>query len=305
MSRLLLTTLFLAFLHASTAVAADTQTDDPLSGRSVQDEGRMEKSSRLISNAFFNLDDDLKGIALYPIEHTRETLFFLGGIGALVAVDKPVTRYYQDKVEPVFNGYTIKTPGWGANLGLNGADSYLVSGIAGSYALGIAFNDEKSQQAALLATKASIYSIMLSHLLLKAITGRQRPVSNLSTATGDKPPFTTDPYAFGHFTKPTLGSFSGGSSMPSYHFTQYFAVARVYAKVYDNYLIPYGVAAALLTADIKSHRHWVADMVAGALIGTMIGSVVAGNAEDTTASTTMVFPAYSGEQISLNIYHQF
>ncbi|MFC1546087.1 phosphoesterase, partial [Pseudomonadota bacterium] len=92
----------------------------------AQEEGRFDKSSRLISEAFFNIDDDLKGIALYPFEHPKEALLFLGGIGALVAVDKPVTRYYQDKVEPIFNGYSIKTPKLAKGLGLNKADGYLV-----------------------------------------------------------------------------------------------------------------------------------------------------------------------------------
>jgi len=303
MHRLLLMMLFFCFTHIATVLASELNA---AAASPVQEEGRAQKSSRLISDAFFNIDDDFKGMALYPFEHPKETLFFLGGIGVLVAADKPVTRYYQDKVEPLFNGYALKTPAAAKKLGLNGADSYLVLGITGSYALGVAFNDEKSQKAALLAGKATVYSIMISHLLLKTITGRQRPVSNLRTATGDQPPFTTNPYAFGHFRRPRLGSFAGGSSMPSYHFTQYFAVARVYAEVYDNYLIPYGVAAALLASDIKGHRHWVSDMVAGALIGTVIGGVVANNAEDSAAaSSTMVIPAYSGNQISLNFYHQF
>lgn len=288
----------------SGAIAAELSPD---SATIEKVEGRLTKSTRLIKQAFLNIDDDFKSIALYPFEHPKEALLFLGGIGALVAVDKPVTRYYQDKIEPIFNGYSLKTPKLAKDLGISGADGYLVLGVAGSYLLGAAFNDEKSQKAALLAAKASAYSIVVSHLILKSIIGRTRPVPNLSTATRDAPPYTTNPYAFGHFHRPHLGGFQSGTAMPSFHFTQYFAVARVYQKVYDNYLIPYSVAAALLASNIKGHKHWVSDMVAGALIGTIIGTVVADNAEEKKQQSlsTMVIPSFTSEQVSLTLYHKF
>jgi hypothetical protein len=62
--------------------------------------------------------------------------------------------------------------------------------------------------------------------------------------------------------------------MPSFHFTMFFSVARVYARSYDNYWLPYVVAAGMLGSDITGHRHWVSDMVAGALLGTFIGNRV-------------------------------
>ena len=271
----------------------------------AQEEGRLDKSSRLISQAFFNIDDDVKGIAMYPFEHPKETLLFLGGIGVLVAVDKPVTTFYQDKVEPIFDGYSLQAPKLAEDMGFSGADGYLVLGVAGSYLLGAAFNDEKSQKAALLAVKASAYSVVLSHLILKPLLGRNRPVPNLSTATGDDPPYTTNPYDFGNHQRPQLGANQSGTAMPSFHFTEYFAVARVYSKVYDNYLIPYSVTALLLTSNIKGHKHWVADMVAGALLGTMIGTVVADNVEEDESSSTMVIPSYTHDRVSLTLYHQF
>ena len=58
-----------------------------------------------------------------------------------------------------------------------------------------------------------------------------------------------------------------GTSFPSFHYTAYFSVARVYSGVYDNSWVPYVVAGALLASNIRSHNHWVSDMAAGALIG--------------------------------------
>jgi len=60
--------------------------------------------------------------------------------------------------------------------------------------------------------------------------------------------------------------------MPSFHFTMYFSVARVYARSYDNYWLPYMVMGGMLGSDIKGHMHWVSDMVAGGLLGTYIGN---------------------------------
>jgi PAP2 superfamily len=302
--------LALCFCLLASPAVADELNQIPSSAPQMQgedqQEGHVAKSSRLIKDAFFNIDDDLKGIAMYPFDHPLNSMLFLGGIGGLVAVDKPVTRYYQDKVEPIFKGYTITTPKLGKNLGLNGTDSYLVLGVAGSYLAGALFNDEKSQKAALLAGKATIYSILVSQLVLKSITGRMRPDPSLRTATADVAPYTRNPYDFGNWHSPTLGSSSAGTSMPSYHFTEYFAVARVYSIVYDNYFIPYGVAAALLTANIQGHHHWVSDMVAGALIGTMIGTVVADNAEDLPSkSAYLVVPTVSSQEVALNVYHNF
>ena len=303
--------LLMALAMAWTVLPCTATAAEPVSvGKEAmqsdtQEEGRATKSIRLIKQAVFDIDDDLKEIVLYPFNKPTETLLFLGGVGALVAVDRPVTTYYQDKVEPVFQGYRITTPKFADFLPFNGADSYWVLGIAGSYVLGVGFNDERSQKAAILSTKAIVYSQLVTQLFLKSVIGRMRPDPNLSKATANNAPYTTNPYDFGNTHRPYLGAKSYGTSMPSYHFTSYFAVARVYSKVYDNYLIPYGVTAALLAANIKGHHHWVSDMVAGALIGTMIGSVVVDNAEDGEAPSTMLFPSYSNGEVSLNMYHQF
>jgi len=53
----------------------------------------------------------------------------------------------------------------------------------------------------------------------------------------------------------------------------------------------------LLASDIRSHRHWVAYMVAGALIG----NIVAENAEDTGPSATWLFPSSTGGRVALNL----
>ncbi len=157
---------------------------------------------------------------------------------------------------------------------------YLMITIGLTYGAGLAFNDERAQTAALLSTKAIAYSYLTSQVILKPLFGRMRPVEDLSSFTGDTGDFTTDPWDFGN---PTPVPFLGGAyatAMPSFHFTQYFAMARIYSGVYDNYTIPYLAAVLVIGANVRGHHHWVSDMVAGAVIGTGIGTLILNNYED-------------------------
>ena len=125
-----------------------------------------------------------------------------------------------------------------------------------------------------MAGKAMTYSYLFAHLIGKTLTGRMRPYSDLSTCSGDPGPYTCDPLDFGHWHAPSFDQAQFGTSMPSFHFTMYFSVAQVYARSYDNYWLPYVVAAGMLGSNITGHRHWVSDMVAGGLLGTFIGNRV-------------------------------
>ena len=55
----------------------------------------------------------------------------------------------------------------------------------------------------------------------------------------------------------------------------WFSVAKVYQRAYNNYWVPYSLATLGLASNIKGHRHWVSDMVAGAMLGTLIGNSIA------------------------------
>lgn len=241
----------------------------------VEQEGRLDMSARILRGAFSTIDNDISDIFLYPFENPEATHLFLLGIGALVLADIPVTSFYQDSAEPVFDGFSLPKINVGESLSFLSTESrFLLAGLASSYALGVVFKDEKSQTAAVLASKAIAYSYLTSHILLKSAFGRNRPVQNLSTFKGDPGDFTTDPLDFGNYHGVSLNSAAYDTAMPSLHVRHYFAVARVYSGVYDNYFRPYGLAGVLFAPNIRGHRHWVADIVAGAAIGTVIGEVV-------------------------------
>lgn len=271
------------------------------------DEMQLDRAGRIIYDSFVTIDDDIRGIWQYPIDNVEQTQMFLLGIGALILADKQLTAYYQDNIETQFEGFSLgEAPLGDSAIGfLPNEDRWLLLGITGSYLAGVALNDEKSQTAAILAGKAITYSYLTTHVILKTMFGRKRPVPNLSTATSGSGDFTTNPYEFGYFHPPYFSSEAYGTSMPSFHFTQYFAAARVYSEVYDDSLIPYGVAGLLAVSNIRGHRHWVSDMVAGAGLGMMIGGVVMRNYSDQSNNSMLVMPMISADGVGVSFTKRF
>lgn len=268
--------------------------------------GRLDTSVRILNDALSIIDEDISGILRYPLENPETTSLFLLGLGALILSDVPVTSFYQDNVEPVFDGFRLPPLDLGPALnGFSTESRYLYAGVAGSYALGIILNDEKAQEAAVLAGKAVAYSYLTTHVLLKSGFGRNRPVQNLSTFEGDPGEFTTDPLDFGNFHGVYFDTKAYGTAMPSFHVTQYFAAARVYAGVYDNYWVPYGLAGVLFASNIKGHRHWVSDMVAGALIGTAIGEVVLDGYYPEQGNSISITPYASDQDVGIYFSKSF
>lgn len=264
-------------------------------------ENRFQKAGRTFAQSIGGLQgigEDFADIGLFPL---REPLLFGAAVlslGVLVSNDFEMTSYYQDRIEPLFDGFSISPiiP----NLGLSGLPNvgsegqYLLAGIGLTYAVGLAFNDERAQVAALLSTKAVAYSYLVSHVLLKPVFGRLRPVPHLSSHAGqtnfmDSAGRSPNPYRWGNPKNLTLRSTSYATAMPSFHYTMYFAVARVYSGVYNNSILPYVAAGVLSVANIRGHNHWVSDMAAGAVIGTVIGQSILDNYVERRAGISTSF----------------
>jgi membrane-associated phospholipid phosphatase len=167
------------------------------------------------------------------------------------------------------------------------------------YLGGFALGDEKSQVTAIMAMKAMSYSYLFDHLLLKSFFGRRRPKNDLYHDTDSNPTHTSDPHDFSPFQPIHFHAEDGRTSLPSFHLTMYFSLARVYAEMYDNYWLPYGALAAVFASNIRGHHHWVGDMVAGAIVGTVIGHQIVHNYRDRyhrvdTESDFQIFPSTKG-----------
>jgi len=248
---------------------------------------------------------DLKGLVRFPVDHWTETRNSLLAIGALIALDKPLTRAWQDHVETSLDGFHLpKSPLnalYHGKLGVE--DGWLLTGIGATYLAGFVTNDAKAEETGVLAVKAAAYSVVVSQLVLKSLTGRLRPVESLSTESSGNG-LTTNPWDFGHLHAPHLGSGGVGSSMPSYHFTLFFSVATVYSEAYGHAWWPYGLAAVGLASNIKGHHHWVSDMTAGSLIGTGIGRVVSEGRFDGNGRLK-ISPAFVSGGAGLNLTYAF
>ena len=230
----------------------------------------------VLKQSFFNIKGDLYNIAAEPFRDPLKTAGYLGLVGGLVAVDKPLTNFYHQYIEDPLDIYRLpKVPLFTASY-ISAEESWIGLGILSHYLVGFALGDEKSQATALMAAKATIYSLGITHTLLKSLTGRNRPQPDLVHCDDTNKYRTCNPYDFQPFHSFQFTG-SNRTSMPSYHLTLYFSLAKVYQEMYDNYLIPYSALALIFASHIRGHHHWVSDMVGGAIVGTLIGSQVVRN----------------------------
>lgn len=239
---------------------------------------QTEKSSAtvvsVLGEAVARVPDEVSRIFRYPLDEPDQFTKYALGVGLLVLLDKPLTTFYQSHIETPLSGFRLPDAPKIFPEGISaGADGWLVLGVGGTYLGGLVADDARAQKTGIAATKAMAYSVAISQLLLKSVAGRNRPNPSLGKAPATSP-YTDNPYDWGHLHGPRSGSDANATAFPSFHFTAYFAVAKVYQEAYDNYWAPYSLMTLGLLSNIKGHHHWVSDMVAGALIGTLIGSSV-------------------------------
>ncbi len=270
-------------------------------------ETRLERGARTFKLALGGIPGEIGSILSFPVRDPKTAGLFLLGAAALISVDRQTTTFWQDHVEPQFNGFKIGriAPSLTA---LSPETQLMIATLGLTYVGGLAFNDERAQTAALLSGKAIAYSVLTTQLVLKPIFGRLRPYPTLSSAPANTGDYTTNPWDFGygggtvHLTASTYAT-----SMPSFHFTQYFAMARVYSGIYDNSPWPYVAAGLVAATNIRGHHHWVSDMVAGSLIGIGIGSVILNGYENRKSAQDSLFlvPMITQDSVGLSLAMAF
>ncbi len=228
----------------------------------------------VIRRTLMTVPAELVGITTYPVNNPRETAIFIGVSTALLVTDKRTTWFLQDKFEPAFD---IRLPTLIRFPLFTAADGYIIYGLGGLYLGSLALGSKKGQAAALCSFKAIAYSVIFSQLILKTAFARKRPFNPLYGEEEVEEPYSRNQYDFFHFHPPYLGANADATSFPSFRFTMYFATARVLQRMYSNYLIPYAICALASLHNFDGHDHWTSDMVAGALIGIAIGTVVTDN----------------------------
>jgi hypothetical protein len=243
-------------------------------------EQTLHNSWEEIKNSVLTVPGDFKEMGHSLKKDWKKTAICAGGVAGLILTDKFTTTFYQDQIETRIK-YSLPNISPKAKFGTEQPvwpfqknDTYIIYSIGGLYLGSVISNYDVGQRASLNTFKAASYSILISHLILKPITGRLRPDPTLSNGIDAELPYTNNPFNFGNFNKPTLGSKSFGTSFPSFHSTVYVAIAQVMAMEFNNYWIPYGIVSFIFLSDIKGHHHWISDMVTGGLIGGLIGASI-------------------------------
>ena len=138
--------------------------------------------------------------------------------------------------------------------GLGDARSLVLLG--GFYLAGLIGGDSKAKNVCLDGLAASLIASGIITPVVSTLVGRERPTAEQGA------------YSFRPFD---------GRSFPSGHATQAFSVASVIATSYDNLWVQvtaYGAAAVTAYVRVRQGNHFPTDVVAGALVGTLVGRSV-------------------------------
>jgi membrane-associated phospholipid phosphatase len=122
---------------------------------------------------------------------------------------------------------------------------------------GLVSHDKRLLDTGRDAVEAEILAAGITTPLLKYAVGRVRP-SDGSDADEFKP-------------------FSGNASFPSGETTEAFAVASVLSARADGWVVPvvsYTLASCVGYARVHDRGHWASDVIAGGLVGTLIGRTI-------------------------------
>lgn len=197
------------------------------------------------------LKNDAQQIATAPLRWERSDWMKLGigvlAVGGVALLDKELrgsvksgsngtTRSIARAVEPFGSEYS-----WG---------------VLGAFFLGgKLLDDDKAMAVAEDGLASSLIASGAITPLLKVTLGRRRPNQ------------TPDTYSLG----------GGGTSFPSGHATQAFAIASVVASHYDSLWVKvgaYGLASLVGWSRMEQRAHYASDVLAGALIGIVVGKAV-------------------------------
>lgn len=235
----------------------------------IKKDNRFKVAGSVIADSFLSVPGDFSAMGHNVSSDWKRTALYTAGIIGLVAFDKQTTGFLHDKIEPNIDYSLPKIKSTIPHV--IGNDSYIVYPIIGLYAGSLLINNEKGQVVAVNAIKSLAYSYVITQVVLKTIASRNRPQRRLNDNNPVVAPWTKNQWDFGNYDNIHFGHGGSGTSFPSFHSTSYFAVAKVFQMEYNNYWIPYTFVTAVFLADIKSHDHWVSDLLVGGLVGTIIG----------------------------------
>lgn len=201
------------------------------------------------------------------------------GIGAVMLVDEPVYEEVQRNRTAAIDDMAQVVESFG---------SYPSFGIMGAfYAAGSLLEDDKAKRVAMDSFASSLVSAGIITTTMKVVVGRRRPEN------------TGEAYHF----RP----FGGDHSFPSGHTTQAFSLASVIAESYDETwvdLTSYGIATLVGLARVEQGAHFPSDVLAGAIIGTVVGKSIVRHHQGSHTRVT-IMPTGDGQTFGLWLRAEF
>ena len=215
-----------------------------------------EQRDAPLAEGLKTLWDDSIYLVTAPVRMTSREALAVGGVltglAGLMAADHDIRHGVQNNttatgldVAEAFN--VLGSPG--AVLGLN-AGLFVIGATNQSHT-----GDSRLKDAALVSLESEIFA-MGAVFVVRQVVGRARPDQGKGTS---------------HFSP-----FSGDDSFPSGHAAASFATAAVFADRFEQPVpvIAYGLASAVALARIYTDKHFTSDVVAGSVLGWVIGKAL-------------------------------
>ncbi len=219
-----------------------------------------------------------------PVRWEGRDWLKLAGLAGLTTtatlLDGPVNDWMQENRSEGFDKFT--------KYGLEPLGNYYAAAAMGLfYTYGLLADNPRSRSTGLMMAESFVVSGLMVRIP-KYMAGRSRP-----DAWGSPGP------------KDWKGPFNG-KSFPSGHTTSAFAVASVVAWQYkDTPWVPvtaYSLATLAGISRIYDNRHWVSDVVAGAIFGTVTGRFISRQNEERQLSLQ---PAVMGGVSGISIVYRW
>ena len=226
----------------------------------TEDEGSRSSAGKSKPGYPKMLWEDTKHVLTAPTRWDRQEWqdmgwAALGVVGVMAVIDRPVQDAMR-RIAPDNDQLTPDNSKFLHEIERFGRE-YSLGVLGGFYIAGALNNDENAIEVAQDGLTSVIIASGIITTVTKVAVGRARP---------------RDDVGHTHFRP-----FGGDQSFPSGHTSHAFAIASVIANHYDEPWITYssyGVASLVGVARSYHGGHFASDIVAGAMIGTMVGKSV-------------------------------
>jgi len=210
----------------------------------------------------------------------------LGVVGAMAVIDRPVQDAMRriapdnDPLTPNDNRFLHEMERFGREYSL---------GLLGGFYIAGALTDNQNSIA---VAQDGLTSVILASGIITTVTkiavGRARPRDDVGVT---------------HFRP-----FGGDQSFPSGHTSHAFAVASVIANHYDETWVTcasYTVASLVGLARSYHGGHFASDIIAGAMIGTMVGKSVVEHNKSLRSNNMAILPEAAPGMVGIRMVSRF